>query len=250
MGRFHVAGFTKDSQRKPDGGQHQEQTYTLEAASSGKQRIPPLRLEMVDARPGQKEAGKPQEILTEEIPFDVAPVATDQTGKELHAAAGKLDPDVGGTPWMLILALASGVAVLGSGTVLALRAVAARRKIAKQRSAYDEAIAQLRELEEHGAPDAAAADAWFVVVSAIVRGYLERRYDIRAPELTTEEFLQEALRAKELTVEHRGQLTAFLEGCDRVKFAGYRPETAESVATLTAARGFVEDTRLREEAAA
>jgi hypothetical protein len=31
-----------------------------------------------------------------------------------------------------------------------------------------------------------------------------------------------------------------------VKFAGYRPDAAESLATLTAARAFVEDTRHRE----
>ena len=90
------------------------------------------------------------------------------------------------------------------------------------------------------------ADAWFVELSAIVRTYLEGRYEIRAPELTTEEFLQEASRAKELTTEHRAQLSAFLERCDRVKFAGYRPDPAESIATLDAARAFVEDTRLRE----
>src|SRR6185312_15161858 len=82
--------------------------------------------------------------------------------------------------------------------------------------------------------------------SAIVRAYLERRYEIRAPELTTEEFLQEAVRARGLTAEHRAQLTAFLERCDRVKFAGYRPDETESLATLDAARAFVEDTRLRE----
>src|SRR6185436_18274905 len=50
LGRFHVVGFTRDTHRKPDGGQHHEQTYTLEAPSSGRQRIPPLRLEMTDAR--------------------------------------------------------------------------------------------------------------------------------------------------------------------------------------------------------
>jgi hypothetical protein len=31
-----------------------------------------------------------------------------------------------------------------------------------------------------------------------------------------------------------------------VKFAGYRPDAEESLATLKAARGFIEDTRLRE----
>jgi len=94
--------------------------------------------------------------------------------------------------------------------------------------------------------DATAADGWFVALSAIVRRYLEQRYEIRAPELTTEEFLQVATARPELTMEHRGLLTSFLERCDQVKFAGYRPDADESLATLKAARGFVEDTRLRE----
>ena len=78
-----------------------------------------------------------------------------------------------------------------------------------------------------------------------MRDYLERRYDIRAPELTTEEFLLVASRAAALSDEHRALLSAFLERCDRVKFAGYRPDAEESLASLKAARAFVEDTRLR-----
>jgi hypothetical protein len=246
MGRFRVVGYTRDSRHNADGSLHLEQTYTLAAPSSGKHRIPPLRFEMIDARTGTKQAGKPQEILTEEIPLDIAPIKTESVGAELHAAVGPLDPDVGGTPWMKILLLASAIAVLGSGTVLMLRAMAARRKVAAQRSAYDEAVAKLRLLEDRGAPIAEDADAWFVELSAIVRSYLERRYDIRAPELTTEEFLLVATRSGELTSEHRGLLSAFLERCDRVKFAGYRPDSDESLASLKAARAFVEDTRLRE----
>ena len=245
MGRFRVIGFTQDTQRTPDGGQHRMQTYTLEAPSSGKHRVPPLRMEIVDAA---KEKGKPQEILTDEIPLDIAPVNEATTGAEMKAVAGVLDPDVGGTPWMLILGIASGVAVLASGTVLALRAMRARRRAEQQRSAYDEAIAKLRALESRGAPDAEAADSWFVELSAIVRSYLEHRYEIRAPELTTEEFLQAAAGAAALSTDHRSLLTQFLERCDRVKFAGYRPEAQESIDSLAAARAFVEETRLREEA--
>src|SRR3954469_18071820 len=67
LGRFRVVAFTRDSQHKPDGGQHHEQTYTLDAPSSGRQRIPPLRFEMTDARGGSgSAAGKPQEVLTDE----------------------------------------------------------------------------------------------------------------------------------------------------------------------------------------
>jgi hypothetical protein len=247
LGRFRVVGFVRDMQRKPDGGQLQEQTYTLEAPSSGRHRIPPLRLEMIDARAATgAEAKKPQELLTDEVPLEVLPVPAEQATAQLKPALGELDPDVGKTGWAVILGIAGAALMLISGTILGIRALRARRRIEKQRSAYDEAVAQLRALEDRGAPDDTGADAWFVELSAIVRRYLESRYEIRAPELTTEEFLLVATARPELTAEHRGLLTSFLARCDRVKFAGYRPDAEESIATLAAARGFVEDTRLRE----
>jgi preprotein translocase subunit Sss1 len=107
---------------------------------------------------------------------------------------------------------------------------------------------RLRALETRGAPAAEDADNWFVELSSIVRAYVEQRYRIRAPELTTEEFLQVAVAAAAMSDEQRALLTQFLERCDRVKFAGYRPDAEESITTLKAARGFVEDTRLREDA--
>jgi hypothetical protein len=248
LGRFKVVGFVRDSQRKPDGAQHQEQTYTLEAPASGKHRVPPLRLEMVDSRSDAgSQAGKAQEILTEEIPLDVAPVKEADVNAKLREVAGKLDPEVGGTPWILIAVLVGGALLVGAGSYFLVSALRARRRIAVKKSAYDEAIGKLRSLEVRGAPAAEDADAWFVELSAIVRSYLERRYDIRAPELTTEEFLLVASKAPELTAGHRTQLSQFLERCDRVKFAGYRPDNNESIDTLAAARAFVEDTRLREE---
>jgi hypothetical protein len=247
LGRFRVVGFTRDTEHRPGGGQLQVQTYTLEAPSSGRQRIPPLRLEMVDARAaGSADAKKPQELLTDEVPIEIAPVPAEQATKELEPALGELEPDVGGTSWVMILGLGGGILMLGSGSALAFRAFRARRRIEKQRSAYEDAVAELRALEDKGPPDADAADAWFVRLSAIVRTYLEHRYDIRAPELTTEEFLNVATARPELTEEHKVLLRQFLERCDRVKFAGYRPDSEESLDTLRAARGFVEDTRLKE----
>ncbi len=255
LGRFRVVAFTRDTQRKPDGGQHHEQTYTLDAPSSGRQRIPPLRFEMTDARQGQGQgqaqgsgsaAGKPQEVLTDEVPLEIAPLPAETASAPLKAALGELDPDVGGIGWLTLLGIASLVAVVGSALALGYRALRARHRIERQRSAYDEAVARLRALDSAGPPDDTAADAWFVALSAIVRRYLEQRYEIRAPELTTEEFLLVATARPEMSGDHRGLLRSFLERCDRVKFAGYRPDADESLATLKAARGFIEDTRLRE----
>ncbi|HEX3474496.1 MAG TPA: hypothetical protein VHT91_05615 [Kofleriaceae bacterium] len=247
LGRFRVVAFTRDTQRKPDGGQHHEQTYTLDAPASGRQRIPPLRFEITDARQGAgSAAGKPQEVLTDEVPLEIAPLPAEAASAPLKAAFGELDPDINGLSWNMVLGIASVLVVFGAGSVLVYRSWRARRRIERQRSAYDEAVTRLRELEQAGPPDDTAADAWFVALSAIVRHYLEQRYEIRAPELTTEEFLQVATARPELSADHRGLLRSFLERCDRVKFAGYRPDADESLATLKAARGFVEDTRLRE----
>ncbi len=253
LGRFRVVGFTRDTDRQPSGGSKQMQTYTLEAPASGRQRIPPLRLEMIDARASHTgsagaDAKKPQELLTDEVPLEIAPVPAEQATATLKPAQGELDANVGGTSWSLIAGLGGGILMLGSGSILAFRGYRARRRIQQQRSAYEDAVAELRALEDKGAPDSEGADAWFVRLSSIVRDYLERRYEIRAPELTTEEFLLVATARPELTEEHRGMLTEFLERCDRVKFAGYRPDSEESLGTLAAARGFVEDTRLREAA--
>ena len=247
LGRFKVAGFTRDTEHKGNGTLNL-QTYTLEAQTSGKHRIPPFRLEMIDAR-GSGDKAKPQEILTDEVPIEIAPVKTEAVDAQLAEARGPLDEDVGGTNWVLVLGIVSFALVAGSGSILAFRGMRARRRIEKQRSAYDEAVAHLRALESRGAPDDATADSWFVELSSIVRTYLEKRYEIRAPELTTEEFLLVATARPELRGEHRTLLTQFLERCDRVKFAAYRPDSDESLATLASARGFVEDTRLQAVAA-
>jgi hypothetical protein len=248
LGRFHVTGFTRDAKRNADGSQHLQQTYTLEAPGSGKQRIPPLRLEMVDARAGAGSAvaGKTQEILTEEVPLEIAPVKTEAIGAPLKGAIGKLDPDVGGVPWMWILLGGSLILVFGAGSVLLVRATRERKQVAARRSAYEEAVSALGVLELRGAPtEALEVDLWFVELSSIVRDYLERRYVIRAPELTTEEFLQVAARNEALTTDQRALLTAFLERCDRVKFAGYRPDSDESLESWKTARAFVEETKLQ-----
>jgi hypothetical protein len=254
LGRFRVLAFDRDTRHTPGGGQVQQQTYTLEAHSSGRHRIPPLRLEMIDARAGAPAGGsggaadarsKPQELLTEEIPLDIAPVPDTAAGADLKPPLGVLDPQVGGTSPLAILGWGSLLLVVVSGGLLLFRTLRTRRRIQQQRSAYDEAVSALRALEDRGAPDAATADGWFVELSAIVRRYLEQRYEIRAPELTTEEFLPVAMARPELSEEHRGLLSSFLGRCDRVKFAGYRPDAEESLASLAAARGFVEDTRLQ-----
>lgn len=254
LGRFRVVDFARVQRRGDNGHQLEEHTYTLQAQSSGRHRIPPFRLESQDRRSSAatsttgsgSTAPLPAEILTDEIPLEVAAIPVEKITATLQPPYGPMVTAIGQRAWWWWLSL-SLIAVFWVAIAVALwRRWKARRAIARQRSAYDEAVAELRLLEDAGAPDVDTADAWFVRLSAIVRRYLESRYEIRAPELTSEEFLLVALRSAELTVEHRGLLASFLECCDRVKFAAYRPQAQESLDTLRAARSFIEDTRLRQ----
>ena len=66
-----------------------------------------------------------------------------------------------------------------------------------------------------------------ILVSDTIRFYLEERFDFRAPERTTEEFLRELGETNLLSLEQKESLGQFLESCDLVKFAKYEPRENE-----------------------
>ncbi len=68
--------------------------------------------------------------------------------------------------------------------------------------------------------------AFCTAVSDAVRWYLEERFQLRAPERTTEEFLRDLQTTTHLNSEQKQSLGAFLEHCDLVKFARFEPAEA------------------------
>lgn len=81
-----------------------------------------------------------------------------------------------------------------------------------------------------------------VEVSDALRWYLEERFELRAPERTTEEFLGE-LRATDCLLPRQKEfLSDFLRRCDLVKFARYEPAREELLELHAAALRLVEDT--------
>jgi hypothetical protein len=66
-----------------------------------------------------------------------------------------------------------------------------------------------------------------IAVSDTIRWYLEERFEFRAPERTTEEFLYELQNTNLLSPEQKRSLGEFLQRCDLVKFAKYEPAEPE-----------------------
>jgi hypothetical protein len=247
LGRFSIVRFTPRLDRTADGGTVASQRYVLDPPMSGVQRIPPLRIEYLDERPGQTggDAGVAgvRELLTEEVAVDVQSVVTDsELTAELAPARGRLEPQLRPADWSRWL-LWLGVAGIVIALAVLFWALRFRRRRAPPVDPYRVASARLSALEARGLPVADQADAWFVELSGIIRQYIENRYGIRAPELTTEEFLRVAGGSTALTADHRELLSSFLETCDRVKFAGHVPDDDESQRALAAARSFLDQTR-------
>jgi hypothetical protein len=81
-----------------------------------------------------------------------------------------------------------------------------------------------------------------VLVSDIVRTYLEERFKVHAPDRTTEEFLYELSETHLLTPDQKLSLGRFLESCDLVKFAKYEPGENELRELHSSAVRLVEET--------
>ena len=86
-------------------------------------------------------------------------------------------------------------------------------------------------------------EPFYVELSAIVRRYLEDRFELRAPELTTEEFLEAVAASPDITSDHQQLLRSFLRQADLVKFAHTVPGEGAVEESLRSARRFLEETR-------
>lgn len=141
----------------------------------------------------------------------------------------------------------AALAALGYGLYQLLK----RRKRLLQappRPAHEVALQALARLRDAHLLEHQQYTEYYVQLSAIVRTYLEQRFNLRAPEMTTEEFLQIAQRDRQLPAEHRGSLTQFLNEADLVKFARLVPTPEDAERAYLAAKQFVESTAVRMEA--
>ena len=125
-----------------------------------------------------------------------------------------------GWAWLwIVLAVLAAVAV-GRWFWRRMRRKAVERKVEiivpPHARAYDRLRAALDLINQ--------PEPFCVAVSAALRTYLEERFDFRAPERTTEEFLVELQDTALLGLHQKRSLAGFLELCDLVKFAREQPD--------------------------
>ena len=143
--------------------------------------------------------------------------------------------------WLWILAVAAAVAVVVI-VLLRRRRGSSAALPAVVRPPWDIALEELAAMEKEERQGEGRIKWFYSRLSEIVRVYLERRFDIRAPEMTTEEFLEKARSSPALNDAQKVALQDLLNASDLVKFAKTIPAVGDMEEALRLARRFVTET--------
>ena len=140
------------------------------------------------------------------------------------------------------------VVLLLAGLFWALRKMLLRRRVTRAPSPeplsppWAVAFQRLEALKQAGLPEGGGVKDFYTELSDILRRYMEGRFQIRAPEMTTEEFLVYLKKTPALNAQHKSSLQDFLNSCDMVKFARFSSSPAEMERSLNLAWQLVAET--------
>ena len=137
----------------------------------------------------------------------------------------------------LALIVAVAVAVLW---ILWITARKVRETIRVHRlSPIQRAFYELNRLLEKGLPGRGFYKDFYVELTMVVRRYIQRQHGVKAPHLTTEEFLRAAQESPFFSREAISELKQFLESADMVKFAGVEATPVMADAATNKARDYL-----------
>jgi hypothetical protein len=230
IGDFEIKDSGKKDKKGLFGGFYVKSWYSITAYSLGKRAIPELEIKY---RP---KAAKDWSVFkTKAIDITIESVLTKE--KKITDIRDIKGPIGFSKPYWVFVAAAA--AIIAAAALIIYWVVNGNKPVRlPHETALEELEAIASELAKSG-----DVKAYYVRVSDCIRRYIERSFALKAPEMTTEEFLDTVKDSHSLKVEQKDTLKAFLGACDLVKFAKYNPAESEIGAVLSTARKFVEETK-------
>lgn len=198
----------------------------------GKRKVPPIEIKY-----REKGEGNWKTLKTDELSFTVESVLPkDIRLYDIKDIKGPLYPF---SLLKLFLWLISGFFIVW----LIIKLLKKFRKKAPPKLPYEIALEALvatqAELSKTG-----DVKEYYVRISDIVRHYIETIFKLRAPEMTTQEFLMNLSDSWKISVGYKELLKVFMEACDLVKFAKHAPSREEIDSVFMTAKNFIEETKV------
>jgi hypothetical protein len=211
--------------------------YRLEPLTQGECTLPAMQFLF------QKEGQDTQDRLnTEPITIQVTTTIIADPNQTIADIEDVVEMPTHYLPWIISAIVA---AVIGLGIWIGLRLRPKKAAVIHKvyKPAHEIAFEMLRKLSEEKLVEQGMIKEFYEKLSFCLRLYIENRFLLRAPEQTTEEFLESLKKSDFLKLEYKQELKRFLEHCDLVKFAKYHPDNEQINQSLTMAGQFVENTK-------
>ena len=241
IGDLDIIDFGVEPTRMVDGRNVIQRWFSLVAWQPGDVELPApgVRWRRGDAEP-EAAPTSPTKLTVDSVLATVPDAADIRDIKDVEPVPADLRPYYIAAGALLLLALIAWL-------VLRWR----RRPVRGQAAApppppHEIAAKALAELARRRLPQEGAFLEHYTALATIVRTYIEQRFHLRAPEMTTEEFLLASARDARLVGAHRALLGQFLRECDMVKFARHVPAIVDGERALAAAARFVAETAQHE----
>jgi len=214
--------------------------YKLEPFLSGIYALPAFTFEFYDVN--SQEDNK-YELTTEPIDIEVASLLGEQRAElKIANIEGVVDMPAEPSYWWVWLFCAAGI-IAAVIFWLNWRRHHAKELVRIFKPAHEIAYERLRALVKQDLLKAGKMKEFYERISDILRHYIEHRFNLKAPERTTEEFLAELIPASVLAKPDQQRLGEFLQHCDLVKFAKYTPTTEQIQKTFDLVKDFIETTK-------
>ena len=218
--------------------------YRLEPFVSGTYPIPAFTFEFYDVNSPEE---KKYELTTEPIDIEVASLLGEQKADlKIADIEGVVEMPAKASYWWIWMLCAVVIISAGVVTWIILRRKKAREIIRIFKPAHEIAYNRLRALVEQKLVEAGKIKEFYEQISDILRHYIEHRFNLHAPERTTEEFLAELPATNVLSEADQERLAEFLTHCDLVKFAKYSPSAEQIQKTFDLVKNFIETTKSEE----
>lgn len=216
-----------------------ESWYILTSFEVGSHRLPPAEARL--HLPGGEEKTLKSSPLSFEVESLLSPSSSPPDIREIKPP---LELKVSYVKLILIILFA--LAVLALVYFLVRRFSRRPKKSAPPpppRPAAEIAYEELRRIKGEDLPARGMIKEYYSRISGVVRHYLEDRFQLKAPERTTEEFLGELATTSILSLSHQELVGNFLGHCDLVKFARYGPTEKEIEGVYDSAVKLVDETK-------
>jgi len=217
--------------------------YRLEPFLLGTHQIPSLIFIFYDAN--QPDA-KANSLVTEPIEIEVISLLGDQRENlAIEDIEDVVEMPSGFVFWPIAVAM-STMAIAAICYYIYNRRKQAAELARIYKTAHEIAYELLDQLEKEDLITQQRIKEFYERISNILRHYIEDRFDLRAPERTTEEFLIELTTTDVLAETDKNNLANFLRHCDLVKFAKLIPTDEQSKQTIALVKVFIKKTRSEE----